>query len=1104
MKKNLLYSLAAAGVATLGLSVGAIADTAGDPAELLVPVSINPEDGASVKVLNKVTVTLPASTDYEIMPYFDDSKLSQITLKKGDEPAISAKEMGGVEGYAFSILFPSVTEAGTYTLSIPAGFFFEGVWDDAANKTVPAPNGKQSGLITSTIVVDPTVKAPIENYKLLTDPATPVKTLQSVSLVFPDLEYGQLNIDSDVEITFTKKGDATKSVKATANLDFGVSDMSYFGKAVAIEPETEITEAGQWEMNIPAGVCSNNEDGTSSPAIQATYTVDPNAKGPELFYSTSPEDGSSRILPGKPLSVYFTFEDNNEVTLEDDYDISVKFNGKKVNKISEYQLKEGTATGWTNADNWGDNYIELKISRDAFDAAGLLEIYIPEGAYKVDGQDNPEINYTLTLNAVKPDYTPANKSEEKLPAAGVNPKLVIEYLGASEVLDERADPTSELRVTYDGNIIDASRYKVEADWNEVSIEFNNDIFKLPGQLSVYAGEGYFKVDGRKSAAINWSATYGEKKSFTYTASPANNSELDLPDATEGRTEIVFTIPEAQKLSYDEWTDPNHNPIFGSTPKTIKINYGESFTSQQMPNLSQGEDGWIFIPNEGSNKAIISVNNKVFQKGGVLTILVDEGMFTLDDQYGSPAISWSATYGTLAEEKDYEVKLSPSMSLDKQYLLSDFPEFKIEFLNAETAKPKTVKDYDDNNKPITREDVNPHLAIGDVVWYDGYELTEVKDAEHPTFIIKFPGLQEFDASLGGLLNLSIDKGSFILDGEFDSPVISQTWTLKRTKEFNTTITKDPTGDLLNDIDPTTTVEKYESLSDDPAQFHNKQKFMDAYASTLPDDWRENGGMNNGFYPGFACDKEEHLGMDVNFSKMHVVKYNGETLKEDEDYVVTIQQGFKLEFAMVCKRWRSLDLSGTLTIEIEPGALYVSGNPTTEKTIGTWEILKEKNYTFKFTPDPSKPVADLSEVSVTIPEAKTVSVFNKNYINLRSKDYFTFSVAVPDVEVIENAAGTEGVTLKLKFNRVPTEETDYVVSFHYGALYIDNVQPSPSFETVYTLSKESSGVEGIQAGADGKYTVVSIDGRVIFTDGSYDRVKSLDKGIYIINGKKTIIR
>ena len=68
-----------------------------------------------------------------------------------------------------------------------------------------------------------------------------------------------------------------------------------------------------------------------------------------------------------------------------------------------------------------------------------------------------------------------------------------------------------------------------------------------------------------------------------------------------------------------------------------------------------------------------------------------------------------------------------MSIDKEYLISDFEEFKIEFLNAKTAEPKTVKDYDDNDKPIMREDVNPHLAVASVVYYGDYTITKVEDA-----------------------------------------------------------------------------------------------------------------------------------------------------------------------------------------------------------------------------------------------------------------------------------------------------------------------------------------------------------------------------------------
>ena len=76
-------------------------------------------------------------------------------------------------------------------------------------------------------------------------------------------------------------------------------------------------------------------------------------------------------------------------------------------------------------------------------------------------------------------------------------------------------------------------------------------------------------------------------------------------------------------------------------------------------------------------------------------------------------------------------------------------------------------------------------------------------------------------------------------------------------------------------------------------------------------------------------------------------------------------------------------------------------------------------------------------------------------------------------------------------------------NYGAFLLDDAQSTPNIEATFTLS-ELQGISGVQADENGLFTAVTLDGRVVLRDASAAQVKTLDKGFYIINGKKTVIR
>ena len=98
---------------------------------------------------------------------------------------------------------------------------------------------------------------------------------------------------------------------------------------------------------------------------------------------------------------------------------------------------------------------------------------------------------------------------------------------------------------------------------------------------------------------------------------------------------------------------------------------------------------------------------------------------------------------------------------------------------------------------------------------------------------------------------------------------------------------------------------------------------------------------------------------------------------------------------------------------------------------------------------------------------MDVFNAYGATLRGQNNY---ICTATVTVVENA---EVPTVELTFNPAPTEDDAYTLQCMQGAFVLDEVFESPSIEVVYNL-------------------VTGID------------MIGIDAGIYIINGRKTLIK
>lgn len=319
--------------------------------------------------------------------------------------------------------------------------------------------------------------------------------------------------------------------------------------------------------------------------------------------------------------------------------------------------------------------------------------------------------------------------------------------------------------------------------------------------------------------------------------------------------------------------------------------------------------------------------------------------------------------------------------------------------------------------------------------------------------------EFNITPGNW-NLQIYEGSFLIDGKQPSEEINAGWTVERTSvSFNWVAT--PNIDIVNNgsgIEAGFFFDEGETVS-----------IIDNSGIVVKFDDQVLGAMDYGNYDTVA-------GVSVNAGS------------SDYPNVLMISAGGGF--------FNDTETTGKLSVTIAAGAISVSGTPTTEEIAYTWNVVKKKDYTVTLTPADGTTITNaFDQITIEFTDAETAELFHKGSIQLQSSDY-SYLESAASVEAVADAAHP---TFIVKFPEVKTNGT-YRLSIREGAFTLDGAQTSPGVNAQYKV-QISSGIAGIAADENGRYTVVAISGIVLLQDADAEAVKALPAGIYVINGVKT---
>lgn len=568
-----------------------------------VGVDVTPANGATVKKISEITVTTPFMEELgDHMLNIVDSKIADITVSKGDVIVAKGAKLGepGQDeqgGFTFPVILDNtITEAGEYTITIPAGTFVEMAWSDADESYVPVANGYSSDPVSAAVTVDPNLKSPLDVYTVVPASGSALKTLGPVRIIFPD--YTPYTM-------FDNMGSATISNGTTTRNCLIGYDWNYFeARAISVIPVDEndedivITEKGTWTLTIAAGELTCG--GESNSEITAVFNIDPE----NPVYPISPAPGS---VVGDLSKLTITFPTAGEAEYNN---IAITLEGEGFS----------TSTTFVDGEEYGTEYL-IQFAETPC-AEGEYTVSIPAGAFTVDGEPSEAVSARFFF---KPAWklTPAPDSKVE----SLN-ELTIEFPDAEKV--EFIGSSSSFMLT-NGSSYAAPGFEctaVEGAAHPTFILTMAEGAQQPplGTLRFIIDEGTFSIDGVSNTMITVSYTIEHNVSTEWTVSPDKTIVY-----SEYGINWAFLFDESARVSIKNQAG-------------IKVNY-------DGVDLAAGD----FEVMPESNMLLMGIYNTALIKEGALKVTLEAGALSIGGT-DSPAIEY---VWDVVAPKDYTYRVTPS-------------------------------------------------------------------------------------------------------------------------------------------------------------------------------------------------------------------------------------------------------------------------------------------------------------------------------------------------------------------------------------------------------------------------------------------------------------
>ncbi len=404
-----------------------------------VSVSFDPESGSTVESLKTITVTgvvtdgectsLTYASDYSSFPIYKDGELSSYELyndedalssDESDEPTTGNQPRDGenstsdVAELIFSIANVSdpynevwnttITEAGTYTVTLPAGTF-------KVNNTV----------YDEAVTLTYTVEGTAANSGLVFDPEgnAIVNSISTVTATYAD---GTIALAGEASAAYIiNVSDNSNVSAANCTIEDGVATIT-FDPAIT-EPGTYIVMIPEGYFNLGTG--SEDEETVASEKVALTYVIEP-----VVSLAFDPEDGADIDA----LETIYVSGVEGDIAVINESAVDVDVYDAEGNVV---------ATAAYDATNSSDEKIAYTIT-SAITEAGTYTVTFPAETFSVDGTPyRQDVTLTYVIKAISEiTYSPAEGTVGPLSSiTALGSDLGVNYSVADDTRIEIKDET---------------------------------------------------------------------------------------------------------------------------------------------------------------------------------------------------------------------------------------------------------------------------------------------------------------------------------------------------------------------------------------------------------------------------------------------------------------------------------------------------------------------------------------------------------------------------------------------------------------------------------------------------------------------------------------
>ena len=198
-------------------------------------------------------------------------------------------------------------------------------------------------------------------------------------------------------------------------------------------------------------------------------------------------------------------------------------------------------------------------------------------------------------------------------------------------------------------------------------------------------------------------------------------------------------------------------------------------------------------------------------------------------------------------------------------------------------------------------------------------------------------------------------------------------------------------------------------------------------------------------------------------------------------------------------------GKYTLKVPEGAFLLNEVPVAAGELNYTLVADKSSWDYSFTPEEGSSLDGATSIVLTIDGVQFVDA-EKNCATLVDPEGNTVPWQSAYAGYADGKYNTVQWLIKTGFNDWKGGFYTFTLKAHTVAIngWADEIDPQFPEEDITILYNGATGVSLVGVDVADSYTVYTVDGKAVLVNGTLEQVAELSNGLYIVNGKKALLR